>query len=282
MLREGLAAEFPFAARALASVRRPRVAREDPRWAALSAFGAAWIVTSAGQVLATAIRVVGNRDPASWTSGAFSVVGAAIGIAVAARAGGRRGLAWYAVGLVLVAGITLATQLPGFLLFCERSGGLLTDCSLIRLALPHVYTLGGILLSVVAVRFLTGGAPGMNVVLNAAGASVLVNVLAFALWGATSFRPTDANAGLALGLGVPAAGMVAAGVVMRLRRARLRSLLVFGAIVMAFWLGQQGPFLWDFARGVFVVTGPNNLYGAFVGPAELAALVLGWLIPLRR
>lgn len=280
MLREGLAAEFPFAARALRSLRGPRVAGEDPRWAALSGFGAAWIVTGAGQSFATAVRVAGYRDPASWTSGAFSIGAAAIGIAVATRAGGRRGLLWYAIGLVLFAAMNLATQLPGFLLFCERSGG--SDCSPIRLALPHVYTLGGILLSVFVVRFVASGARGSSPVLNAAGASVLVVAMTTALWRVTSFAPQDANAGLALGLGLAAAGMFAAGIVIRARSAGVRSLLLLAAIVAAFWIGRQGPFIWDIARGAYVVTNPVQLYSIFVGPAELAALVLGWLIPLRR
>src|SRR5438445_248831 len=98
MLREGLGAEFPIAARALASIPRGVVvSREDPRWAAVSAFGAAWLVGVAGNALATLPRAAGFRDPASWLAGAVAITGAAVGIAVALRAGGRRGLLWYAI-----------------------------------------------------------------------------------------------------------------------------------------------------------------------------------------
>ncbi|HLZ47726.1 MAG TPA: hypothetical protein VKR80_03650, partial [Candidatus Limnocylindria bacterium] len=100
MLREGLAAEFPSAARALASMpRRPIVSREDPRWAAVSAFGMAWLCAVAGNAVATVTRTAGFLSAAPWVTAAFLVAGAALGIAVAVRAGGRHGLLWYAVGL---------------------------------------------------------------------------------------------------------------------------------------------------------------------------------------
>ena len=279
MLREGLAAEFPFAKRALLSIRRPRVAREGPVWAALSGFGAAWLVGGAGQVVAMVIRIAGFRDAGSWATGAFAIIGAAFGVAVALRAGGRRGLGWYVAGLVVVAGLTFATQLPGYRDMCARQ---ILECSPIRLALPHVYTVAGVLLSVVAVRLVRSGASGTNPVLSAAGAFLLVEPAAIALWRLTSFFPADPNAGLALGLGFVGLGMLAAGIVIRIRSTGARPIIVLGAIVTALWLGQQGPFLWDIARGAYVVTSPVNLYSVLVGPAELGALVVGWLIPIRR
>jgi len=279
MLREGLGGEFPFAKRALLSIRRPRVACEGPVWAALSGFGAAWLVGASGQFVAMVIRVAGFRDAGSWATGAFAIVGAAFGVAVALRAGGRRGLGWYVAGLVVVAGLTFATQLPGYLDICARQ---IFECSPIRLALPHIYTLGGVLLSVVAVRFVSSGAAGTNPVLGAAGAFILVEPAAIALWRLTAFFPADPNAGLALGLGFVGLGMLAAGVVIRIRSTGTRPIIVLGAIVAALWLGQQGPFMWDIARGASVVTSPVNLYSLLVGPAELGALIAGWLIPIRR
>ena len=279
MLREGLGAEFPFARRALGSIRRPNVAREEPPWSALSGFGAAWLIGASGQVVAMIVRIAGFRDPASWTSGAFAIAGAALGITVAVRAGGRRGLLWYTIGLVAVALLTVATQLPNYLDLCART---VVECSPIKLALPHVYTLGGLLLSVVAIRFVRSGAIGANPVLSGAGAFILVEPAAIALWRLTSFFPADPNAGLALGLGFVGLGMLAAGIVIRIRSTGARPIIVLGAIVTALWLGQQGSFMWDIARGAFVVTSPVHLYSVLIGPAELGALVAGWVIPIRR
>jgi len=281
MLREGLGAEFPFAVRALRAIHRPHVAREAPAWAALSGFGAAWLVGSSGQVVTMVIRIAGFRDPASWASGAFAIAGATFGAAVALRAGGRRGLPWYGGGLIVVAGLTFATQLPGYLDICARQLGLF-ECSPMTLALPHVYTAAGVLLSVVAVRFVLSGASGANTVLNAAGALTLTQSALVALWRLPSFLPADPTAGLALGLGFVAAGMLAAGIVLRIRGADARPAIMFGAIVTALWLGQQGPLMLDVVRGAYLGTSPLNLYSLFIGPAQVAALLAGWLIPLRR
>ena len=276
MLREGLAAEFPFVKRGLLSIRRPRVAREGPVWAAFSGFGAAWLIGSSGHFVAMVIRIAGFRDAGSWAAGAFAIVGAAVGVAVALRSGGRRGLGWYVTGLIVVAGLTFATQLPGYRDMCARQ---IIECSPIQLALPHIYTLGGVLLSVVALRFVASGAAGTNPVLSAAGAFMLLQPAIIALWRLTSWVPSDPSAALALGLGFAVVGMFAAGIVIRLRSANARPAVIFGVILTALWLGQQGPFLWDLIRGAHAVTSPVNLYPVLVGPAEVAALALGWVLP---
>src|SRR5438270_873057 len=126
MLREGLGAEFPIAARALASIPRGVVvSREDPRWAAVSAFGAAWLVGVAGNALATLPRAAGFRDPASWLAGAVAITDplvnlalglglsggsmVAAGAVIRARAASRRPLIAFAV---IVAVLWLGTQWP--------------------------------------------------------------------------------------------------------------------------------------------------------------------------
>ena len=276
MLREGLAAEFPFVKRALLSIRRPRVAREEPLWAALSGFGVVWLVGASGQFVAMVIRIAGFRDAGSWAAGAFAIVGAAFGVTVALRAGGRRGLGWYVAGLVVVAGLTFATQLPAYRDICARQ---ILECSPIQFALPHIYTLGGLLLSVVAVRLVSSAAAGTNPVLSAAGAFILLQTATIALWRLTSWVPSDPNAALALGLGFAVVGMVAAGIVIRLRSANARPAVVFGVVLTALWLGQQGPFMWDVIRGAYAVTSPVNLYSVLVGPVQVAALAVGWVLP---
>src|SRR5258708_26988629 len=209
MLREGLAAEFPFAKRVLLSIRRPGIAREDPRWAAVSGFGASWLVGTVGQAVATLIRVAGFRDPASWTGGAFTLIGGALGVAVAFRAGGRRGLLWYGAGLMTVAALTLATQLPSYLDVCSRQLGL--PCSPIVLALPHLYTIGGALLGVAALGIVTSGRIGTNPVLSAGGAFALAPSVTFPLWRLTSFFPPAPLWAPALRVGFLVAGMVSGG-----------------------------------------------------------------------
>lgn len=277
MLREGLAAEFPFARRMLLSIRRARIAREHPRWAGVSGFGAAWLVVTGGQAIATLIRVAGFRDPAAWVAGALTVLGVSFGVAVALRAGGRGGLYWYGAGLLAVAGLTLGAQLPAYLDICSRQLGL--ECSPVQLVLPHLRTLGGLLLGPVAVRFVTGGASGRNPVLNAAGAFALAGPVVVTLWRLTSYAPTGPTSALVVPLVFVVVGMLAAGVVMRMRTASARAAIVFGGFMLAVWVAQQGPFVWDIARGAFVVTSPVSFYSVLVGPVELAAFTIGWILP---
>src|SRR5258708_24688731 len=208
MLREGLAAEFPFAKRVLLSMHRAGLAREDPRWAAVSGFGASWLVGTVGQAVATLIRVAGFRDPASWTGGAFTLIGGALGVAVAFRAGGRRGLLWYGAGLIAVAALTFATQLPSYLDVCSRQLGL--PCSPIQLALPHLYTIGGALLGVAALGIVTSGRIGTNPVLSAGGAFALAQSVTFTLWRGTSLYPPHPLGGPRAGLGFLGPVLIAA------------------------------------------------------------------------
>src|SRR5258708_36271501 len=115
MLREGLAAEFPFAKRVLLSIHRPGIAREDPRWAAVSGFGASWLVGTVGQAVAALIPVAGFRDPASWAGGAVTAVRGALGGAVGLRCRGRRGFLRCRAGPVNVRGAPLPEPRPHLL-----------------------------------------------------------------------------------------------------------------------------------------------------------------------
>lgn len=279
MLREGLAAEFPSAARALASMpRRFVVSREDPRWAAVSAFGVAWLFAAAGNAIATLPRAVGFRDPASWLGGAFSIAGAAFAVAVAIRAGGRRGLLWYAVGLAANALLVLTTELPYYIDTCARLAA--QDCSPLRLVLPHVFTLAGLVVSVAAIRFVASGSVGANPVLSAGGAIVLSQTLLFVAYRLASLQTAGPLASLAVGLGLSGATMLAAGAVLRRRANARRPLIAFAVVVFALWLGTQWPFMWDIVRGAYEVRGPVALYSVFAGPVELMALYLGWMLLL--
>jgi len=280
MLRHGLRAEIPFASRAFASVpRRLVVSREDPRWAAVSGFGAAWLVGVVGTALATLPRVAGLSDPAAWLTGAFEIAGAALGVAVALRAGGRRGLLWYVIVLVANALVLLATELPFYVQTCSQLTGP-QNCSPLKLVLPHVFTLAGLLVSVVAVRLVARGGVGSNPLLSAGGAAVLAPTVLFALWRATSAPTPDPIASLALGLGLSAGAMLAAGAVLRSRAASRRSLTAFAVIVFVLWLGTAWTVVSDIVRSAYEVSSPVALYGVLVGPVGLSALFLGWMLLL--
>ena len=280
MLREGLAAEFPFAARALASIpRRFVVSREDPRWAAVSAFGVAWLVAAAGNAVATLSRVAGFRETATWVTAGFLIAGAALGIAVAIRAGGRRGVLWYAVGLAANAVFVLVAELPFYVQTCARLGGA-QDCSPLRLVLPQIYILAGVPMSIAAARVVISGPTGTNPILAAAGAVVLSQTALFGLWRLTATPTGDPIVNLGISLGFVASGMLAAGAIIRRRATGSRPLITFAIIATILWLSGQWPFIWGIVNGAYVVNGVLVLYPIVIGPVELAALFLGWMLLL--
>jgi hypothetical protein len=280
MLREGLAAELPFAARALASMpRRIVVSREDPHWAAVSAFGMAWLCAVAGSAIATVTRTAGFVFAAPWVTAAFLVAGAALGIAVAFRAGGRPGLLWYAVGLTANALFVLVAELPFFVRTCNELGGA-QDCSPTRLVLPEIYIVAGVPFAIAAARFVISGPVGANPVLAAGGAVVLSQTVLFGLWRLTLAPTGDPVANLAISLVLAAASMLAAGAIIRRRAAGSGPLRAFVVIAIAFWLSGQWPFIWGIASGGYVVRGPLDLYPVLVGPVEVGALFLGWMLLL--
>ncbi len=277
MLREGLATEFPFAKRAvdrvIAAIASPRVSREAPFWAAVSAFGATWVIGAIGGLLATGLRVAGLRDPASWSSGGFAIVGYAIAIAVALRAGGRRGLAWYFAILALRIAIQLATALPGFLTFCDRSG----ECSPLRLLLPYVYLVGGLVVGVAAVAVLRSGRAGPNAFLNGAGTYAL-----FAgLIGPVYFfaHPQDAVALSAMDIASNGIVAFVAGVALRLRSERIAPAAVMAGLFVLTWVAGSGLFALSALQNG-AGSQPASVYVS--GLTQALAFGLGWLTAAAR
>jgi hypothetical protein len=272
MLREGLGAEFPSARRALgqlvAALRSPRVSRETPVWAAVSGFGASWAVGAIGQPVATALRVAGLRDPAAWLSGGVAIIGYTIAIAVALRAGGRRGLLWYVAILGLRILIQLATALPGFFTFCERSG----ECSPLRLVLPYVYLAAGIVLSSVAILVLRAGREGPNAFLNGAGLFSLVAALLGLLY--VFFLPQDAVSFSAMDFALSGAAAFVAGAVLRIRSPRFAPVAVICGLLALTWIASSGPFIYSVLRDG-AGSQPASVYAR--GLTESLAFALGWL-----
>ena len=169
--------------------------------------------------------------------------------------------------------------LPFYVQTCTQLAGP-QDCSPLKLVLPHVFTLAGVLVSVVTVRLVASGAVGANPILNAGGAVVLTETVLFVLYRLTWVPLTDPLVNLALGLGLSGGSMVAAGAVIRARAASRRPLIAFAVIVAVLWLGTQWPFIWDIVRGAYEVRSPVPLYGVILGPVNLAALFLGWMLLL--
>jgi len=273
MLREGLAAEFPSATRAIGKLirtRSARVSRESAIWAAISGFGAGWAVGIVGQALATAVRLAGLRDPAAWLSGGVTILGYALAIAVALRAGGRRGLLWYFAILAVQIGLQLASGLPGYLLFCERSG---SDCSPLRLASRYVYLAAGIVVSAAVIRVIRSGAARPNVFLNGAGLfTLLVSPTGFVYY---VVQPQDIVAVSAMDLTLNGGAALVAGIVLRLRSRRLAPVaLLVGAMVLG-WVAFAGPFVFSALKDGSG-SQPASLY--ISGLVQAVALLVGWLI----
>ena len=273
MLREGLAAEFPSAKRAIdqviTAIRSAHVSREAALWAAISGFGASWIVSTIGQALATAVRLAGLRDPAAWLSGAVSILGYALAIAVAVRAGGRRGLVAYLAILVFQIALQIAISLPGFLTFCERSG---SDCSPFRLATRYAYLAGGLITSMAVLRLIRSGASRPNVFLNGAGVfTLLVSPTGFAYY---VVQPQDVVVASAMDFTLNGGAALLAGIVLRLRSRRLAPAILLAGAMLGGWLAFAGPFVVSALRDG-AGSQPASVYVS--GPVQALALLLGWL-----
>ncbi|HEY8861933.1 MAG TPA: hypothetical protein VIN37_07585 [Candidatus Limnocylindria bacterium] len=277
MLREGLAAEFPFAKRAIgefiATARSLHVPREAPLWAAMSGFGASWAVGAAGGIVAVALRVAGFHDAAAWLSGGLAIIGYALAVAVATRAGGRTGLAWYVVILAVRTGLQIATALPGILTFCERSGG---NCSPLQYATPYAYLAVGLILGAGTVRVVRSGSAGPNASLNAGGAfSLLVGVVGLVFFFA---QPQDMVAASAIAFALGGGAAFTAGIVLRFRSARLAPAAFVTALFVVTWIATAGPFV--LAVPQVGLSQPASLY--LSGLINALALGVGWFAAEKR
>ena len=278
MLREGLAAEFPFAKSAIdqlvLAIRSAHVSREPAIWAAISGFGASWAVNTIGQALATAIRLAGLRDPAAWLSGAVTILGYALAIAIAARAGGRRGLLAYFSILALQIAVQVAISLPGFLTFCERSG---TDCSPLRLAARYAYLAAGLVVATGVVRFVRSGAQRPNVFLNGTGLfTLLASPIGIAYY---VVQPQDVVIASAMDFVLNGGAALVAGVVLRLRSRRRTPVVLLACAMVLIWLAFAGPFVFSALKDG-IGSQPASLYVS--GLVQVLALVVGWFLTDKR
>jgi hypothetical protein len=187
---------------------------------------------------------------------------------VATRAGGRRGLEWYLVILAVRTGLQIATALPGFLTFCERSGG---GCSPSQYATPYAYLAVGLIVGAGTVRFVRSGSAGPNASLNAGGAfSLLVGVVGLVFF---FVQPQDMVAASAITFALGGGAAFISGIVLRLRSARLAPAVFVTVLFVVTWLATAGPFV--VAAPQAGLSQPAALY--LSGLTNALALGVGWL-----
>jgi len=248
-MREGLAREFPEAVRAAAWSRaRLGVSSEPIVWATVSAIGASFLIGAVAQsVVGLANQAFDSlRSPMPFTLFPLvTIVGTAAGAAVGLAARGPIALALYLAYLVL----GLALGLPGFVTFCERSGGVFPSldapdrCSPIGYLSSLWPQLVGIGLGIASARTIRARGDGINAVLRIAGGYAIAwFVLSHVLTGAV-VQAQSAGAltsGLTIAAGIVASG-VAAGVIAAQLAHGIRGAAVVAFISLLPWLTLTLP-----------------------------------------
>jgi hypothetical protein len=300
-MREGLAREFPEAARGAAWVRdrmsgRRGLVRSEPLvWATISAIGAGLVVGSVAQALVGLANEAALALRASPPFALFPLITlseTAAAAAVAMSAGGPAALALY----LLFEALELVPRIPGLILFCERSGGVFPapgpdQCSAVGFLASLWPMFVGIGVGLVIARALTTGSTGVNAVLRVAGALAVALFVVSVAWTvnaaqagyAAATDPQDAiDSGLAFGAGTVAAA-VAAGVIAAHLPRGLRSAAVVALIWMLPWFATQ-PF--HAPRGLTDLIPPESVAlivaGLVTKPVAVVFLLLSAAIATRN
>lgn len=242
-MREGLAREFPAAARAAAWTRgqaggrRPAVWAEPVLWATISGIGAGFLVDAVTQALVALVSETFQalRAPLPALFPMITIAGLAAAAAVAIRAGGLAALFLYVVWLA----IGIALGIGGVMTFCERSGGegfplLLgtNQCTVPGFVVSLWPQFIGVVLGVALSRAIIGRGHGINGVLRIAGGYAVAQFVIGHVWAATGAQSTNpVTSGLTLAAGLAAAA-VGAGVI----AAHLPGGVRNAAIVAGIWL----------------------------------------------
>jgi len=272
-MREGLASEFPAAARAAAWTRgraggrRPALRTEPILWATISGIGAGFLLGALAQALVAlaseALQAL--RGPMPTLFPLVIIAGNAAAAAVALSVGGLRALALY---LAYVA-FGLALGIPGVMLFCERSGGtgftpLLgpSQCTVPGFVVSLWPQLIGIGLGIALSRAITARGDGINGVLRIAGGYAVAQFVVNHVWAATAAQSTNPlTSGLTLAAGMAAAA-VAAGVIAAQLPGGVRNAAIVAGIWLTPWLVRQvaaavesaGPTMPAEFAGVMMIT----------------------------
>lgn len=300
-MREGLAREFPEAARGAAWVRdrmtrRRGLVRSEPLvWATISAIGAGLLIGSVAQAL---VGLANEAALALRTSPPFAlfplitISETAAGAAVALAAAGPAALGIY----LLFRALELAPRIPGLMLFCERSGGVFPapgpdQCSAVGFLASLWPMFVGIGVGLVIARSMATRSTGVNSVLRVAGALAIASFVVGVAWTVNAAQggyvavsdPQDAiESGLVLGAGTVAAA-VAAGVIAAHLPRGLRSAAVVALIWLLPWFATQ-PF--HASRGLTPLIPPESaaliVYGLVIKPVAVAFLLLSAAIATRN
>jgi hypothetical protein len=252
-MRDGLAREFPGAARAAAWTRgrvggrRPALSTESVLWATISGIGAGFLVGAVTQALVglTSEAFQALRAPLPALFPLITIAGTAAAAAVTTRAGGLVALGLYVAYIAL--GVALG--IPGVMTFCERSGGFgfppllgTNQCTVPGFVVSLWPQFIGIGVGLALARAITERGPGINSLLRIAGGYALANFIMTQVWAATIAQSTNT---LATGLTL-AAGMVAAAVAAGALAAQLpdgiRNAAIVGGILLIPWATRSVPF----------------------------------------
>ncbi|MGH2491784.1 MAG: hypothetical protein ACRDF9_09760 [Candidatus Limnocylindria bacterium] len=251
-MREGLAREFPGAARTIAvtwarvRTRRTVLWSEPVLWATISGIGAGLIVSQLMQFLAalafhTLSPFVSGFGMATL-SPFVTLTATAVGASVALCVGGPLALALYLAYLAIGVGFGI----PGMITFCERSGGRLglpgpDRCSVTGFVASLWPQILGVGLGLAFARGITTRGTGINSVLRVAGAyaialSVVTQVSAAAV--AQAWTPVTSVLTISVGT---AAAAAAGGVVAAQLPRGVRNALIVAGVALLPWLTLQLP-----------------------------------------
>lgn len=206
-------AEFPGTASALASFRRPSIARAGLWRAFLTGIGAGFVVRAIAQLLVSMLFPIlfpATSPHPTWVTPSLFWDGAgeiAAGL-VLVRAGGIAPLALY-VGLEL---LVLVSSLPGRLLFCSRAGLPNVPCDFPSIVLARWPLWLALALGAIAFRLLSRRDGGEEPLLFAAGAFSIVITVVTTLTTAIYYLGGASLPTLTL-TGVYAVGQIVAGLV---------------------------------------------------------------------
>jgi hypothetical protein len=252
-MREGLASEFPEAARAAAwtrgrvSGRRPVLWTEPVLWATISGIGAGFLIGAVTQAVVglTSEAFQAIRAPLPALFPLVTIAGTAAATAVAIPAGGLTALALYVAYIAL--GVALG--IPGVMTFCERSGGFgfplllgTNQCTVLGFVVSLWPQMIGIGLGIALARAITERAPGINSLLRIAGSYAVANFVIAQVWAATIAQSTNVLAtGLTLAAGTVAAGVAAGALAAQLPHG-IRNAAIVGGVLLVPWATRSVPF----------------------------------------
>lgn len=293
-MRDGLARELPEAARAAAWTRgrvggsRPALWTEPVLWATISGIGAGFLVSFVAQAFVglTNEALEALRTPQPFTLFPLVMIaGTAAASAVALRVGGIAALALYLAYIALDA----ALRVPGWMTFCERSGGAgfpvlagPNQCTPVGYFVSFWPQVIGIGIGIFVARAIAAPGDGINSLLRVAGGYAVAQLVVVQVWAAVlpqTASPLTSGLTLAAGMATAAA---AAGVIAAQLPRGIRGAAIVAGISLLPWVTTQIPnSLRSFGTTVPVEFVGPMVITIFVQPIAAALLVMSAAITSR-